>query len=51
MLPRAHPATDAARADLRGWAARVRREIMALPDVSARAAFEAMRNSVVKRSG
>ena len=50
-LLRAHPAMDAARADLRGWAARARREILELPAVSAREAFEAMCDFVVDRSG
>lgn len=50
-LLRAHPAMDAARADLRGWAATARREIMALPDIPARAAFEALCDFVVERTG
>ncbi|HEY1919594.1 MAG TPA: polyprenyl synthetase family protein [Streptosporangiaceae bacterium] len=50
-LLRAHPAMDAARADMRGWASRARREIMALPDVSARTAFEHLCDFVVERSG
>jgi heptaprenyl diphosphate synthase len=50
-LLRAHPAMEAARADLRGWADAARREIMALPDVSARSAFEALCDFVVERSG
>jgi heptaprenyl diphosphate synthase len=50
-LLRAHPAMEAARADLRGWAARARQEIMALPDVSARTAFEHLCDFVVERSG
>jgi geranylgeranyl pyrophosphate synthase len=50
-LLRAHPAMDAARADMRRWAQTARREIVELPDVSARAAFEALCDFVVKRSG
>jgi heptaprenyl diphosphate synthase len=50
-LLRAHPAMAAARADMRGWAAMARREIMALPDVSARAAFELLCDFVVERTG
>ena len=50
-LLRAHPGMEAARADLRGWADMARREIMALPDVAARAAFEAICDFVVERTG
>ena len=50
-LLRAHPAMEAARADLRGWVDSARREIAALPDVSARAAFEALCDFVVERTG
>jgi heptaprenyl diphosphate synthase len=50
-LLRVHPAMDTARADLRRWVRVARREIMALPDVSARAAFEALCDFVVERSG
>lgn len=50
-LLRAHPAMEMARADLRHWADRARGEILALPDVPARAAFEAMCDFVVERSG
>ncbi|HEX9064940.1 MAG TPA: polyprenyl synthetase family protein [Streptosporangiaceae bacterium] len=50
-LLRAHPAMDMARADLRQWADRARTEILALPDVPARAAFEAMCDFVVERTG
>jgi heptaprenyl diphosphate synthase len=50
-LLRAHPAMEAARADMRGWADAARRQIMALPDVSARAAFEVLCDFVVERSG
>ena len=42
---------DAARADLRDWAATARREIMALADIPARAAFEALCDFVVVRTG
>ena len=50
-LLRAHPAMEAARADLRDWADAARRDILALPDVSARAAFEALCDFVVERTG
>jgi heptaprenyl diphosphate synthase len=40
-----------ARADTRRWAATARDEILALPDVPARAAFEAMCEFVVERTG
>jgi heptaprenyl diphosphate synthase len=50
-LLRAHPAMEAARADLRGWADVARREIEALPACSARTAFEALCGFVVERSG
>jgi heptaprenyl diphosphate synthase len=50
-LLRAHPAMDKARADTRRWAERARDEILALPDVPARAAFEAMCEFVVERTG
>jgi heptaprenyl diphosphate synthase len=50
-LLRAHPAMAAARADMRGWAEAARREIMALPDVPARAAFEGLCDFVVERTG
>jgi heptaprenyl diphosphate synthase len=50
-LLRAHPAMDMARADLRHWAELARREILALPDVPARAAFEALCAFVVGRTG
>ena len=42
---------EAARADMRGWAETARREIMALPDVPARAAFERLCDFVVERTG
>jgi len=50
-LLRAHPAMGMARADLRRWASLARGEIMALPDVPARAAFEALCAFVVDRTG
>jgi heptaprenyl diphosphate synthase len=50
-LLRAHPAMDKARADTRRWAQRARDEILALPDVPARAAFEALCEFVVERTG
>jgi heptaprenyl diphosphate synthase len=50
-LLRAHPAMAAARADMRGWAELARREIEALPARSARAAFEALCDFVVERTG
>jgi heptaprenyl diphosphate synthase len=50
-LLRAHPAIAAARADMRGWADLARREIEALPAGSARAAFEALCDFVVERTG
>jgi heptaprenyl diphosphate synthase len=50
-LLRAHPAMDAARADMRGWADVARREIEALPSGSARAAFETLCDFVVERTG
>jgi heptaprenyl diphosphate synthase len=50
-LLRAHPAMELARADLRHWAGVARAEIMALPDVPARAAFEGLCDFVVERTG
>jgi geranylgeranyl pyrophosphate synthase len=50
-LLRGHPAMDAARADMRTWAATARDQIAALPDVPARTAFEAMCSFVVDRTG
>jgi heptaprenyl diphosphate synthase len=49
-LLRAHPAMDMARADLRRWAGLARDEIMTLPDVPARAAFEALCAFVAERT-
>ncbi len=50
-LLRAHPAMQMARADLRRWSDAAREEILALPDVPARAAFEALCEYVVERTG
>ena len=50
-LLRAHPAMEMARADTRRWAATARDEILALPDVPARAAFEALCEFVAERTG
>ena len=50
-LLRAHPAMAMAKADLRRWADLARTEILALPEVPARAAFEAMCDFVSERTG
>jgi heptaprenyl diphosphate synthase len=50
-LLRAHSALAESRADALSWANAARTEIMALPDVPARAAFLAMCDFVVKRTG
>jgi heptaprenyl diphosphate synthase len=50
-LLRAHPAMEMAWADTRQWAELARAEILALPDVPARAAFEALCEFVVGRTG
>jgi heptaprenyl diphosphate synthase len=50
-LLRGHPAMQTARADLRRWAAAARDKIIGLPDVPARAAFEALCDFVVQRTG
>lgn len=50
-LLRAHPAMEMARADTRRWAEVARAEIKELPDVPARAAFEALCEFVVERTG
>lgn len=50
-LLRAHPAMERARADLRRWTEDARTELGTLPDVSARAAFEALCDYVVSRTG
>jgi heptaprenyl diphosphate synthase len=49
-LLRAHPAMDAARADLAGWVAVARAEIAGLPDVPARRAFATMSDFVLDRT-
>jgi heptaprenyl diphosphate synthase len=49
-LLRAHPAMDAARADLRRWSDAARAEIAGLSDVPARRAFEVMCDFVVERT-
>ena len=50
-LLRAHPAVAESRADVLTWAQGARNEIMALPDVPARAAFLALCDFVEKRTG
>jgi heptaprenyl diphosphate synthase len=50
-LLRAHPAVAESRADVLSWAQGARNEIMALPDVPARAAFLALCDFVEKRTG
>ncbi len=50
-LLRSHPAMDLAKADTRRWAEQARAEILQLPDVPARAAFEALCEFVVERTG
>jgi heptaprenyl diphosphate synthase len=50
-LLRAHPAMAMARSDLRRWADLAREEILALPEVPARAAFEGLCDFVVERTG
>ncbi|HUK70407.1 MAG TPA: polyprenyl synthetase family protein [Streptosporangiaceae bacterium] len=50
-LLRAHPAMAAARADLRRWADEAREQVLALPDVPARTAFESLCDYVVERTG
>jgi heptaprenyl diphosphate synthase len=49
-LLRAHPAMDAARADLRRWSEAARTEIAGLPDIPARRAFETMCDFVMERT-
>ena len=49
-LLRAHPAMDAARADLRRWSDAARAEIAGLPDIPARRAFEIMCDFVMERT-
>jgi heptaprenyl diphosphate synthase len=50
-LLRAHPAMEAARSDLRRWVKVAREQISGLPDVPARAAFEALSVYVLDRTG
>jgi heptaprenyl diphosphate synthase len=50
-LLRGHPAVAESRADVLNWAQGARNEIMALPDVPARAAFLALCDFVEKRTG
>jgi heptaprenyl diphosphate synthase len=50
-LLRGDPAMEAARADLRHWIRAARDEISTLPDVPARAAFEALCDYVANRTG
>jgi heptaprenyl diphosphate synthase len=50
-LLRAHPAMDAARADLDRWVALARQEICGLPPVPAREALEAVCDFVAQRTG
>jgi len=49
-LLRAHPAMDAAQADLRRWSDAARTEVAGLPDVPARRAFEIMCDFVMERT-
>jgi heptaprenyl diphosphate synthase len=50
-LLRGHQAMELARADTRRWAEIAREQILALPDVPARAAFEALCEFVTERTG
>ncbi|MFI9593362.1 polyprenyl synthetase family protein [Nonomuraea sp. NPDC052265] len=50
-LLRAHPAMERARAELVAWVDRARVDLSALPDIPARAAFLALCDYVVERSG
>jgi heptaprenyl diphosphate synthase len=50
-LLREHRAMEMAKADTRGWAEAARKEILGLPEVPARAAFEALCEFVVERTG
>jgi len=50
-LLRAHPAMAAAQADLCRWADAAREQVLALPDVPARIAFESLCDYVVERTG
>ncbi len=51
FLLRGHPAMAESRADVLSWAHGARNDFMALPDVPARAAFLALCDFVVKRTG
>ncbi len=51
MLLRDHPAMDMAKADTQHWADLARTQILGLPDVPARSAFEALCEFVVERTG
>ena len=50
-LLREHPAMAAAREDLRRWADEARKQVLALPGVPARDAFESLCDYVVDRTG
>ncbi|MEU0564016.1 polyprenyl synthetase family protein [Nonomuraea sp. NPDC005983] len=50
-LLRAHPAMEQARAELKAWVDRARLDISGLPDIPAKAAFSALCDYVVERSG
>jgi heptaprenyl diphosphate synthase len=50
-LLRVHPAMEMARDDTRNWAELAKAEILQLPDVPARAAFEGLCEFVVERTG
>jgi heptaprenyl diphosphate synthase len=50
-LLRAHPAMDLARADMRDWVGMAREQILRLPDVPARGAFEAFCEFLLDRTG
>jgi heptaprenyl diphosphate synthase len=50
-LLRAHPAMEMAMADTRQWAEAARADILRLPDVPARAAFETLCEFVAERTG
>jgi len=50
-LLRAHPAMKMAAADTRRWAEQAKADILQLPDVPARSAFEALCEFVVERTG
>jgi heptaprenyl diphosphate synthase len=51
MLLRAHPGMGQARAELDAWVDRARDDLSGLPDIPARAAFLALCDYVVERSG